>query len=336
MINKMLYRAQDVEDLRFYQMPKILFESEKYKKMSNDAKVMYSLLRDRQDLSIKNNWLDEEGYIYSIYTVTNLMDIMNMSNKTIVKYKQELKKYGLIMEKKQGQGKPNRLYIVRPTYEESVENIENTKTCNIYTSRSVNITPLEVKNLHPNDTDISDTEFNDTQSVSLSNNSINIEIEEPKKEEVKKDKKTRPTEAKEILTNLDFERIKVINSKEPEIVDYIENTLTEMINIDELTVNKVKKDKDTVIKTLKKLKEKDINNLIENLKTTKGIRNKKAYVIVSLYNTGDETGLGFGTKEKPRGEKKNPYKTKFHLSESRVSKYTKEELEDFMFNRDDD
>ncbi|PTH08539.1 replication protein, partial [Staphylococcus capitis] len=60
--------ASTFETSRFYQLPKFLFEDEIFSKMSTDAKVMYSLLKDRFELSRINNWIDSENKIYLLYT----------------------------------------------------------------------------------------------------------------------------------------------------------------------------------------------------------------------------------------------------------------------------
>ena len=47
------YTAQEEVTIRFYQVPKSLFNNPKYKGLSLGPKLMYSILRDRLDLSIK-------------------------------------------------------------------------------------------------------------------------------------------------------------------------------------------------------------------------------------------------------------------------------------------
>src|SRR4030066_849097 len=108
------YTLKEEITLRFYQTPKALFKNPKYKGLSLGPKLMYSILRDRLDLSIENNWKDEKGYIYLIFSVEELMNLLEMSNKIIIKYKKRLAKYGLIFEKRLGQGKVNRIYILKP------------------------------------------------------------------------------------------------------------------------------------------------------------------------------------------------------------------------------
>lgn len=108
------YRVQDFQEIRFYQMPKSLFGNTHYKGLDLGAKAMYSILRDRQDLSIRNGWMDEEGFIYSIYTIDDLAELLEMNRKTIMKYKKMLIEYGLLIAKSLGKGLPDRLYVLRP------------------------------------------------------------------------------------------------------------------------------------------------------------------------------------------------------------------------------
>jgi hypothetical protein len=56
------YTIKEEITLRFYQTPKALFKNPKYRGLSLGPKLMYSILRDRLDLSIKNNWKDEKEY----------------------------------------------------------------------------------------------------------------------------------------------------------------------------------------------------------------------------------------------------------------------------------
>ena len=55
------YSLDDQDLLKFIQVPKSLFDNQFYKMLSLGAKMMYSILRDRQDLSIANEWLDKNG-----------------------------------------------------------------------------------------------------------------------------------------------------------------------------------------------------------------------------------------------------------------------------------
>ncbi|NSS96326.1 replication initiator protein A [Enterococcus faecalis] len=102
------------------QLPKVLFTSEFYKNMSNDSKIAYAMLQDRCEYSIQNNWIDQDGHIYFIFTRNELMDILGCKENKIAKIKKELKDKNLLYEKRippkklpTGEFKnyPNRLYL---------------------------------------------------------------------------------------------------------------------------------------------------------------------------------------------------------------------------------
>jgi len=108
------YTLKEEVILRFYQTLKALFKNPKYKGLSLGAKLMYSILRDRLGISIKNEWEDEKGYIYLIFGGEDLLNFLEISKSTVTKYKRELIKYKLIIDKRLGQGKANRIYILKP------------------------------------------------------------------------------------------------------------------------------------------------------------------------------------------------------------------------------
>lgn len=100
---------------KFYRLPKVFFTNETYKKLSNNAKLAWSILRDRVELSQKNNWVDEKGDIYFIYTNQDLMSILNISStSTLNKVKKELLEAKLLEQEKRGLNKANRLYLLNP------------------------------------------------------------------------------------------------------------------------------------------------------------------------------------------------------------------------------
>lgn len=152
----MIKKSEVTGFLSFFKFPKPFIYDEKYKTLSNNAKMLYMLLFDRLELSLKNGWHDKEGNVFQYYTNEQLMIDLNCnSNKTIIKIKKELKDAGLMTEVRQGMNLPNRIYLdalngsVESTFQEvqkvhlgSVENTlsevqkvhtiktENTKTEN--------------------------------------------------------------------------------------------------------------------------------------------------------------------------------------------------------------
>ena len=95
----------------FYMLHKVLFVNEKYKKLSDSAKVTYAILNDRVSLSIKNNWIDQNADIYFIFTNENLQEVLDKSKNTITKIKKELQEVGLLEQVKTGFNRPNKLYL---------------------------------------------------------------------------------------------------------------------------------------------------------------------------------------------------------------------------------
>ena len=46
------------------QVPKVLFQMEKYKNLSNTAKILYSLFLDRLKFAVQNGWVDHNGDLF--------------------------------------------------------------------------------------------------------------------------------------------------------------------------------------------------------------------------------------------------------------------------------
>ena len=157
---------------RFYRIPKIFVESPLYKPMSTDAKFTYAILKDRFELSLRNNWIDKNGDVYLIYTITELQEILGYGNKKVIKLKKELQEYGLLEEVRQGLNKPNLLYLgninyqVSPTEEihsQPLETAEMSKRHFQKNQGNVKTTSQKMSKQHANDTESNETELsNDT------------------------------------------------------------------------------------------------------------------------------------------------------------------------------
>ena len=107
------YFKNEVEKFQYFQLPKWLFK-EPYKKLSNNAKIMYALLYNRLDLSLESKWHDRNGKAFMYFTTAEFCEELGCSEKTVTKIKKELVTSGLLREERQGLTKPNRLYILGP------------------------------------------------------------------------------------------------------------------------------------------------------------------------------------------------------------------------------
>jgi DnaD/phage-associated family protein len=105
------YKVTDIKNEEFYMLPKSLFENEDLKGITPSAKIIYAILKDRMWLSWANKWCDDNGDIYFLFNQSSLAEVSCLSVKTIQRSMTELREHGLIEIRRQGQGKPSKLYI---------------------------------------------------------------------------------------------------------------------------------------------------------------------------------------------------------------------------------
>lgn len=159
------YGAQ-AEQFSFYRVPKVLFTREQFKQLSAEAKILYGIMLDKLDLSVKNKWGDEKGRVYIIYTIEQIMEDMNCADQKATKLLDELeKKCGLIERKRQGLGKPNLIFVknfitgVEGSMMARIQNREN------HDSGAVNITTADYPKSRGINTNHNNTENNDINPI---------------------------------------------------------------------------------------------------------------------------------------------------------------------------
>ena len=161
------YGAQ-AEQFSFYRVPKVLFTREQFKQLSAEAKILYGIMLDKLDLSVKNKWGDEKGRVYIIYTIEQIMADMNCADQKATKLLDELeKKCGLIERRRQGLGKPNLIFVknfitgVEGPMMAQIQNREN------HDSGAVNITTADYPKSRGINTNHNNTENNDINPIRL-------------------------------------------------------------------------------------------------------------------------------------------------------------------------
>jgi hypothetical protein len=159
------YGAQ-AEQFSFYRVPKVLFTREQFKQLSAEAKILYGIMLDKLDLSVKNKWGDEKGRVYIIYTIEQIMEDMNCADQKATKLLDELeKKCGLIERKRQGLGKPNLIFVknfitgVEGSLMAQIQNREN------HDSGAVNITTVDYPKSRGINTNHNNTENSDINPI---------------------------------------------------------------------------------------------------------------------------------------------------------------------------
>lgn len=84
----------------FYKMPKQFMIEEKYKKMKDSAKVLYSILYEKTNFSIENNLVDYKNRVYIICTFDEIQDLLGYSRDKVNSSLKDLEKFNLIKKDK--------------------------------------------------------------------------------------------------------------------------------------------------------------------------------------------------------------------------------------------
>lgn len=74
-----LMKLGDVQSVYHLQMPRWLFTDPRYTALSLEAKVAYTFLLNRFQLSRLNGWINDAGEVFIIYTRKSLADEMQVS-----------------------------------------------------------------------------------------------------------------------------------------------------------------------------------------------------------------------------------------------------------------
>ena len=158
------YLLQEIENDKFYKLQKFLFE-EPFKSMSNNAKVLYSVIKDRMNLSYKNGWQDNDGKVYCLFSNESMCDKLNISDKTATKYKNELIKYNLLEEKRQ-YSKATMYYLKKPSTKIDITDVDKNRNNSDYTI--VESTSIESEKVRTNKTNSNKTYNNKTENLRVS------------------------------------------------------------------------------------------------------------------------------------------------------------------------
>ena len=107
------YHGERAEQFTFYRLPKVLFTNERYKRLSDSAKILYGLMLDRMSLSRKSGWVDDYPRVYIYFTLDEIMHQLGCAREKANRLMAELdsRGIGLIETKRQGLGRANIIYV---------------------------------------------------------------------------------------------------------------------------------------------------------------------------------------------------------------------------------
>ena len=176
------FYGAESEQFSFYRIPKILFTDLRYKPVSLEAKVLYGLLLDRMSLSMKNGWTDAGGRVFIYFAQDDVQDCLCCGKNKVIALFKELETVGLIERKKQGQGKPAKIYVKNFVSEDTSQSKtpsppktgsaevpkEDVQTSQKRTSKPPETGLPDLPKRDPNNTEKNKTERSDTEPSSPS------------------------------------------------------------------------------------------------------------------------------------------------------------------------
>ena len=105
----------DVQNIYHMQMPRWLFSDPRYCEMSLDAKVAYTFLLNRFQLSRRNGWINEHGEVFVIFPRKALAKELRICEQRVTAAFKKLMELKLVWEKRCGRGDANQIYLARVT-----------------------------------------------------------------------------------------------------------------------------------------------------------------------------------------------------------------------------
>lgn len=296
-LNLDYYYGSEAEQYSFYRIPKLLFTDRRYQPVSVEAKVLYGLLLDRMALSARNGWLDSAGRVFIYFTLEDAMEQLGCGHGKAVRLFAELdseKGIGLIERKKQGQGKPTKIYVknfVLPPDGQTSDSGKSNPSGGGVTSDFEKSGLPEMERLHfpksnANNTEINKTELNDTD---LSIHPVQAELEPVENRRQSKRERLDAMDAyRELIkVNIDYEVLLQENPYEDETIDgYVELMLEVCCSQREFTrINKQELPTEVVKSRFLKLTKEHISYVLDSLRrNTTLVGNIKAYTLSALYN----------------------------------------------------
>ena len=110
-----LMRQTDVQNVWHMQMPRWLFSDPRYADMSLDAKVTYTFLLNRFQLSRRNGWVNDAGEVFVIFPREALAKELRICEQRVTAAFRKLAELQLIWEKRCGRGDANQIYLASVT-----------------------------------------------------------------------------------------------------------------------------------------------------------------------------------------------------------------------------
>jgi predicted transcriptional regulator len=302
-LNLSYLTAAAAKSYAFYMIPKELVDNPVFDYIDYGGKLLYGMMLSRASLSATNpDFIDDNGNVYIIYTIEQIMESMRCARQTAVNMLKQLDDSGLIEKKRRGQGKPSLLYIkdFSTVNAEEVQNIDlkkskkqTSKNLKEKTFKNLKNRLEEVQNIDPNHNNLNHNDqsqnnlsYNDSIDSEMSvDNSLNHKPTPSDNDLRFADKSDNFNQSYTSNLNFDYLNTKYINrhAELQEIRNLIFQTL--MANEHSFRIAKKPVPAYQVKEALQTLSLKHIEYVLNNsLKHKSDVKNHKAYLLTSLFN----------------------------------------------------
>lgn len=279
------FTGEETDQFTFYRIPKQLFTSGYFRRLSIEAKVLYGLMLDRISLSVKNHWIDGQNRVFIYFSVEDTMEYLNCRKNKAIQIIAELdteKGIGLIEKQRQGQGRPTRIYVKNffiPVQSDSEQLTDdsaqspevgkiNVLKLGKQTSGGLENKLPEVGKTNPNNNEKNNTDISDIDShLILTGDADKIRSG--------------------ILRNIDYENLIARNPFEKPLIDGICDLILEMLTAsgDSVVIASNRYPTDIVRARFRELDGSHIEYVIAGLKSnTTKVRNIRKYMLAALFN----------------------------------------------------
>lgn len=300
-LNLDYYYGNEAEQYSFYRVPKVLFTDSRYRGVSVEAKVLYGLLLDRMALSMKNGWCDNDRKVFIYFTLEDALVLLGCGKDKAVKLFKELDTdggIGLIERKRQGQGRPTKIYVKNFTLPlEPGQTSEKPKSAlldsaEVWTSEKPKSGLLESRSLDFGKSASNKTEKNNTE---LSETDLSIHPAKPEPPVEKSSSAQRRTDKMDLMDsyrelikeNIDYDILLQDNPYDQERIDGFVELMVETVCSGRSTIRINQEDMpaEVVRSRLLKLDSEHIRYVMDCLsKNTTLVGNIRAYTLSALFN----------------------------------------------------
>ena len=307
-----LMKQTDVQSIYYMQMPRWLFSDPRYADLSLDAKVTYTFLLNRFQLSRRKGWVNEQGEVFIIFPRQALAKELRICDKRVTAAFKALAERELVWEKRCGRGDANQIYLARvepqddPEYECAPFNSPEYEECG---SRTADFAGLDDAEESTDTQETQDRRFQNSQNDG--SRTADLAVAEPqnppssKKEKRKKDLiqkevsqpisavgayrlTVRPDDEIELMDILDACELSYFP---PETARVFENAIERLYYSDSFRIGNATLPQSRVRRRLRCLDSMILQDAAGKLaaNTEREVRNSTAYTMATIFNAISES-----------------------------------------------